>query len=81
VETERLLFVLLVFTASVGCNWSAGAVPSKPQDREVVDATNKLSYGRDERTGLCFAFLESVGYAGYKTITFTNIPCEHMPVR
>ncbi len=34
-----------------------------------------VEYARDERTGICFAEVQSAGYYGYKTLSVTAVPC------
>lgn len=43
---------------------------------EAQNPTGDISYFRDNRTGLCFAAVSSMGAGGYRTVSITEVPCE-----
>ena len=37
---------------------------------------DNITYFKDPNTGLCFAAINSIGYGGWKTTSFTCVPCD-----
>ncbi len=52
---------------------SACTMTSSPDDKHAKSAVGDITYKKDERTGLCFAMIQSV--------TYTWIPCNIACVR
>lgn len=44
--------------------------------QQVEDWTDRVGYGIDRRTGVCFAVLRSVTCAGYQVVSVTSVPAE-----
>ena len=68
---NRILIIaasLLLLVALAGCTEAA---PS--------NQTPLPGYFTDQRTGLCFAAIESVTYAGYQVVSLTAVPCDQVP--
>lgn len=40
------------------------------------EVKERLSYFKDDRTGLCFAQISSMSYAGYYTVSIAAVPCD-----
>lgn len=62
--------VLLGMVFVVGC--SGGEAPDPGTAKK---AAQNIAYSKDERTGLCYASVSSMSYAGYNVISITNVPC------
>jgi hypothetical protein len=68
----KKLFVLLVFITItfVSCQMNGTS--------DNQDVKNSISYFKDERTGLCFASINSSTYTGYKVTSITCVPCDSL---
>jgi len=43
----------------------------------ILQESKNLKYIKDNKTDLCFAFLENISYDNI--YTFTNVPCDKIP--
>jgi len=41
--------------------------------------TPSPGYFKDQRTGICFAAVESATYYGYSVVSLTAVPCDQVP--
>lgn len=67
----KTVALLMTSLCLVGCTQV-----QSPRLGESSDYGAKMSYFRDARTGLCFAYLTSMTYAGNGVASITNVPCE-----
>lgn len=49
---------------------------NSPSDNGQIQ--NNISYFKDESTGLCFASISSISYAGYKMTSIACVPCDSL---
>lgn len=42
---------------------------------EVLDDPHRIKYYQDDRTGMCFALLESSTHNGWRVRSIANVPC------
>lgn len=69
----RIVLLLVAAVALSGC----GANLRKPSDKAARAAVAKATYARDERTGLCYAVLETSHFMNLNAdgATITYVPC------
>lgn len=60
---------LLLAALAVACTNTS---PAPPAVRLVPD----IRYIKDERTGICFAAVQSRTYYGYNVVSLATVPCE-----
>lgn len=65
----------VVAVIGIGSMIACDTTDPVPKDR-AVEAGRNLTYFRDERTGLCFAAVQSTSYYGYMVTSIANVPCE-----
>lgn len=71
----KIAITVAALLLTTACEFS-----TKVSEDNANDAISQITYKRDDKTGLCFAFLASyTGSSGYSIISFTAIPCDRMP--
>ena len=68
-----IFFTILILILS-GCS----VKPSELTDEDTKSFISKVKYGKDKRTGLCFAIVSSRKATSVSTsgIGITNVPCD-----
>jgi hypothetical protein len=64
----KTVLILLLLATTSGCQHN-----SIPNTRNLSD---KIVYFKDERTGLCFAAINSATEKGSRITSFTTVDCE-----
>lgn len=77
----NLAFVSLLLTA---CTAQPHTTPQSTKENKADQITNRISYTKDNRTGVCFAILSgfahtNVGVINKEITGITNVPCEKIP--
>jgi len=65
----KTLFFLLLTLIFCSC---------KTELTEDVTIQKEISYFKDKRTNLCFAYIYSTSYRGYEVVSITYVPCENV---
>lgn len=66
--------VCLLLALLIAC-----AMPVKVSDGTARTSSESIRYGKDPRTGLCFAFLGSRSADSYTIVSLATVPCEQVP--
>jgi hypothetical protein len=69
---KRLVTVIAILI-SVSCG------PRVPTDASIRQLGSAITYMWDDRTGICFAVVESPGADGFRTTSIATVPCEKIP--
>ena len=64
----KTVLILLLLAASSGCQHNT--IPN------TNNLSNKIVYFKDERTGICFAAINSATEKGSRITSFTTVDCE-----
>lgn len=48
-------------------------------EKDLINAVKHISYYKDNKTGICFAFIFSTTAYYFRPASFTAVPCEKIP--
>lgn len=71
-KTSKLIIILAVVSSALlsSCQWTG-----KPNTHKLE---RNIEYFKDERTGLCYAAVNSVQADGLANTSFTCVPCDSL---